>query len=69
MSYPGLLEVVYQVLNGRNPPGKKIIFWNYYDDYYVDDDDGVIVEWHDYNDHRKRKAQKAKIKKELTPIA
>ena len=35
------------------------------DDYYCDDD--KIVKW--YEGHQKRKAQKAKIKDELMPIA
>ena len=35
------------------------------DDYYYDDDE--FIEW--YEGYQKRKAQKAKIKKELLPIA
>ena len=67
MSYPCLLDVVYRVLNGRNPPGKKINFWHHYDDYYVDDDG--VIEWHNYDEHRKRKTQKVSIKKELIPVS
>ena len=37
---------------------------SWHDDYY---DDDKIIEW--YEDHRKRKAQRAKIKEELLPIA
>ena len=35
------------------------------DDYYCDD--GRVIKW--YRGYKKRKAQKAKIKEELTPIA
>ena len=37
-SYPGLLDVVYWVVEGRILSGKKINFRYYYDDYYIDDD-------------------------------
>ena len=43
---------------------EQIDLWGDDDDYY--DDDGII-EW--YEGHQKRKAQKAKIKEELLPIA
>ena len=61
-----LLEVVYWVVKGRTLSGGKIKTY-YYDDYFVDDDG--VIEWHDREDHPKRKAQKAQIKKELMPIA
>ena len=46
--------------------------WNddYYDDdgdYLVDDDDDKFFKW--YDGYKKRKTQKAQIKKELMPIA
>ena len=44
---------------------QQVKIWHYNDDY--DDDDDEIIEW--YNGYKKRKAQKAKIKEELLPIA
>ena len=66
-SYPGLLDVVYWAVEGRILSGKKINFQYYYDDHYIDDDG--VIEWHDEEDHQKRRAQKASIKEELMPIA
>ena len=37
----------------------------YDDDYWYHDDE--VIEW--YDEHKKRKAQKTKIKEELMPIA
>ena len=66
--YPGLLNVVYQVVEGRTLLGKKKKkFWHYYDDYCVDD--YRVIKWHDEENHQKYMAQKAQIKKELMPIA
>ena len=39
----------------------------WYDDYYNNHDYDVIIGWH--NGYQKCKAQKAKIKEELMPIA
>ena len=39
----------------------------WYDNDYVYNNDNEIIEW--YKDYEKRKAQKAKIKEELLPIA
>ena len=47
-----------------------LYMWNddYYDDGdYRDDDDDKFFKW--YDGYKKRKAQKAQIKKELMPIA
>ena len=60
LSYPGLLDVVYWVVEGRILSSKKINFQYYYDDYYIDDDG--VIEWHDEEDHQKRRAQKASMK-------
>ena len=43
---------------------EQIGLWHDEDEYCNDDE---IIEW--YNDYKKRKAQKAKIKEELLPIA
>ena len=42
----------------------QVKLWHDYDDYYGDD---KLTEW--YEGYKKRKAQKAKIKDELMPIA
>ena len=62
-----LLEVVYWVVEGRTLLGEKIKTMTYYDNYFVDDDG--VLEWHDGEEQQERNAQKAKIKKELMPIA
>ena len=52
---------------------QQLKLWHYYDDYCNDDDDDddddddVLIKW--YHDYQKHKAQKAKIKDELMPIA
>ena len=43
---------------------EEIDVWYYYNEYCDDDE---LIEW--YNDYHRRKAQKAKIKEELMPIA
>ena len=43
---------------------EEVKIWHDTDDWY---DDGEIIEW--YKRHKKCKAQKAKIKEELLPIA
>ena len=62
-----LLEVVYWVVEGRTLLGEKIKTMTYYDNCFVDDDG--VLEWHDGEEQQERNAQKAKIKKELMPIA
>ena len=65
MSY-SLLEVVYWVVKRRTLSSEKIQTWHYYNDYFVDDDE--VIEWHDGEDHPKRRAKKTQIKKELSPL-
>ena len=67
MPYPDLLEVVYWDVKCGSPSGEKIQTFTYHDDYFVNDDG--VIEWHDYNDHPRQRAQKSQIKKELMPIA
>ena len=58
---PGLLEYVPDWFVTQ----EQIELWDDDDDY--DDDDDKLAGW--YNGYKKRKAQKAKIKEELLPIA
>ena len=44
---------------------QQVKLWHDFDD--DDDDDDEIIEW--YDSHQKQKAQKAKVKEELMPIA
>ena len=46
---------------------EKLKLWLDGNDDDNDDDDDELIEW--YEDHQKRKAQKAQIEKELMPIA
>ena len=58
--YPATLKFVpdWLVMQGQ------LKLWHDYDDYY---DDGELIKW--YDGYQKRKAQKAKIKGGLMPIA